>query len=224
LQRADRDGLVVPADRAAEYDRRRRREITPQALEGRRELPLPRLRDRIVERDDESRLRRRVETALDHRPRFQIIGQRQRAEIVAERCPDTRGHRQHRCNAGHDLHVERTPSGRTRFDLLANRRRHREYAGIAAAHQGDLATGRRPVQRGACPQCFLTVVRGMPALAFTNRRAVEVRSVTEQRIGGGQGGIRLRREPAGIARAKPDHRERAAHRRPSQPGTSTTAK
>src|SRR5262249_60027983 len=89
LQRRDRDSLVRSTDRAAEYGGRRRREITPQALQGGRELPWPCLRDRIVERDHEPRLRRRIEPALDHRPGLQIVGQRQCAEIAAEWRADT---------------------------------------------------------------------------------------------------------------------------------------
>jgi len=64
----------------------------------------------------------------------------------------------------------------------------------------------------------------MPALPFTNGRAVEIGSVAEQRIGAGHGCLRLRREPAHISGPEPDYREPAAHIRRSHPGTSTTAK
>src|SRR5215831_9956960 len=143
---------------------------------------------------------------------------------MAERCTDPRGNRQHRGDPGHDLHVEHTPRWRTRFDLLANRRRHGEYAGIAATHQGNLASGCCAFESGTRPQCLLAVVRWIPTLTCTNGRAVEIRSVAEQRIGGGQGGIRVRREPACISGAKPDDRKSSAHDRASQPGTNTTAK
>ena len=49
------------------------------------ELPGSRARDRIVERDHEARARRRIEPPLDHIPGLEIVRERQRAEIMAER-------------------------------------------------------------------------------------------------------------------------------------------
>src|SRR5262249_61241242 len=63
LQRRDRDILIRSTDRAAEDSGRRRRERTPQALEGRGELPRPSPRDRIVERNHEPGLRSEEHTS-----------------------------------------------------------------------------------------------------------------------------------------------------------------
>jgi hypothetical protein len=143
---------------------------------------------------------------------------------VAERRADTRGHRQHRGDAGHDLQVEATPGGRTRLDLLANGGRHREHAGVAAGHQCHVGTGGRGFERGAGAQRFFAIVGWVTGLPITNRSSLEIRSVTEQRIGRGQGGIGFQREPADVSWTEPDHGKPAAHGRPSQPGTSTMAK
>ena len=66
LQRRDRDSLIRSADRAAEDGGRRRRKMTPQPLQGRSQLPRASPRDRIIERDHEPGLRRRIEPTLDH--------------------------------------------------------------------------------------------------------------------------------------------------------------
>ena len=59
----------------------------------------PRLRGGIVERDDEIALARGVEPALDDRPGLQIVGERDRAEIMAERRAEPRRRRLHRADA-----------------------------------------------------------------------------------------------------------------------------
>ena len=118
VKRRDVDLLIGPADRAAEHDRRRRRQMAAQPLDGGAELPRPRPRHRIVERDDEARARRGVEPPLDQVPGLEIVGQRQRAEIVAERRADPRRDREHRGDAGHDRDVERAPSFPVRIRSL----------------------------------------------------------------------------------------------------------
>ena len=70
------------------------------------DLPWPRLRGRIVERDHEIALGRRPEPPLDEAPGLQIVGQRDRAEIVAERRAEPGGGGLHGGDAGHDADVE----------------------------------------------------------------------------------------------------------------------
>src|SRR5262245_33543101 len=111
--------------------------MAAQALYGGAELPRPRARDRIVEGDDEACGRRRLEPPLDQLPRLEIVGQRQRTEIVTERRADSRGDSEHSGNARHDLDVERAPTLRSRFDLLAHGCGHGEHAGIATGDDGD---------------------------------------------------------------------------------------
>ena len=158
MKGGDRDALVRPADRAAEHRRRARREMTSQALQRGIELPLPRMRAWIIKRDHEPRLRRRIQPPLDHRPWLQIVGERKRTEVVTERSAHPCGDRQHGGDAGHDLYLERTPRRGAALDLFANGRRHREYAGIAATHQGDTGAGGRPFECSARAQCFLAIV------------------------------------------------------------------
>ena len=112
--------------------------LRAQAFEGAAELPGPRLADRVVERDHEAGLRCRVEAAFDQLPGLQIVGQRDRAEIMAERRADARGDRQHRGDAGHDGQLDVAPFRRAGLDRLADCRRHGEHAGIAAGNHGDV--------------------------------------------------------------------------------------
>ena len=141
---------------AAENHRRRCRKMPPQPLERLAELPGPRPRDRIVERDDETRARGGVEPALDQFPGLEIVGQRDGAEVMAERRADARGDREHRGDARHDRDIERSPDSVAALDLLAHRRRHREHAGIAARDQRDMRALRgmaqAPRQRAPSPR------------------------------------------------------------------------
>ena len=143
---------------------------------------------------------------------------------MAERGAGARRHRQHRGDAGDDGEVERAPGLRARLDLGAHRRRHGEHAGIAAGDDGDLGTLRRMAQRRRGAGALLAVVGGMARLAVAHGNAVEIGAVAIDGIGGGEQRAGLRGEPARVARAEADHREMPAHDRPSQPGTSTTAK
>ena len=141
--------LVGAPDRAGEGDRRRRRLHGSQQVEGLRDAVRPRLRGRIVERDDEIALRRRAQAALDDRPGLQIVGERDGAEIMAERRAEPRRRRLHRGDARRDLNVElaaiadrlrppRTPPppSRTRPDRRPRRRRPRRPPPQASAQGG----------------------------------------------------------------------------------------
>ena len=198
--------------------------MTSQSLEGGRKLPWAGLRDRIVEREHEAGLRRSVQSALDDRPRLQVVGERQCAEIVAQWGADPGSDREHRGNARDNRQFQLTPGRGPLLDLLANRRRHGEHAGVAAGYQRNIGTRRRGFERGACPRAFLAIVGGMAALSGTRRRAIEIRSVTEQRVRGAQHGFGLRCQPTGISGTEPDHGQPASHDRSFQPGTSTIAK
>ena len=92
---------------------------------------------------------------------------------MTQRGADPGSDREHRGNAGDDRQFQRTPGRGPLLDLLANRRRHREHAGIAAGYQRNIGTRRRGFERSACPRAFLTIVGGMAALSSTRRRALE---------------------------------------------------
>ena len=79
-------------------------------------------------------------------------------------------------------------------------------------------------QRRLGARALLAVVGPMPCLACSHRNAIEIRSITVERLRRLQSVVRLLREIARIARAEPDHRKPPAHGWPSQPGTSTMAK
>ncbi len=115
IERHHADTLVRPSDRAAEDDGRRCRQMAAQAFERAAELPRPRPRDRIVERDDEAGARRGIEPALDQLPRLEIVGERERAEIMAERRADPRRDREHGGDAGHDGRHRARASSPVRF-------------------------------------------------------------------------------------------------------------
>ena len=86
--------------------------MAAQPFDGGAELPRTRARYGIVERDHKARASRRIEAALDQLPRLEIVGERERAEIMAERGADARGNREHRGDAGNDRDIERAPAFR----------------------------------------------------------------------------------------------------------------
>ena len=133
------DALIRPSDGAAEHHRRRWRQVPAQPRERVAELPRPRPRHGIVERDHKTRACRGIEPALDQLPRFEIVGQRKRAEIVAERRADPRRDGKHGGNAGNEGDIERAPRFGSGLDGFAYGGRHGENAGVAARHDGDVA-------------------------------------------------------------------------------------
>src|SRR5208282_844882 len=140
--------LVLPPDGAAEHDRSRWRQMSAQPFDRGTKLPGPRSRDRIVKRDHETGTRRRIEPPLDQLPRLEIVGERERAEIVAKRRADPRRNSEHRRDTGYDGDVERTPDLWSELDLFANRRRHGEDAWVAAGDDGNARALRRVSERG----------------------------------------------------------------------------
>ena len=220
----DRHAFPLAAHRAAEHHRRRWRKLLAQPLEGLAELPGPRARDRIVERDDKARARRGIETPLDHIPRLQIVGERDRAEVMTERRADAGRDGEHRGDARHDRDVEIAPGRLAAVDLLADRGGHGEHARIAAGHQGDLRALRRVAQRRRSAAALLAVVGGVARLARPRRHAIEIGAIAIERVGGFERGRGLRRQHIRAARTEPHDRERAGHGRFSQPGTRMTEK
>ena len=137
-----------PSHRATENHRRRARQMPRQQRERLAELPGPRAGDRVIEGDDEAGRGRRVEAPLDQLPRLQIVGQRQRAEIVAERRAGAGRDREHGGDARHDGDVERAPGLRPALHRLQHRGRHGEHAGVAARDDGDVGAIGGMAQRG----------------------------------------------------------------------------
>ena len=111
--------------------------MSAQSFEGGRQLMRSCTRNRIVERENKSRLRGGIEPALDQSPRLEIVRERERAEIMSKGSADARGDRKHCGDARHDGDVEGPPGFRSGFDLRAHRGRHGKHAGIAARDDGD---------------------------------------------------------------------------------------
>ena len=175
-----------PSHRAAENHRRRARQMPRQQRERLAELPGPRARDRVIEGDDEARRGRRVEAPLDQLPRLEIVGQRQRAEIVAERRAGAGRDREHGGDARHDGDVERAPGMRPALHRLQHRGGHGEHAGVAARDDGDVGALGGMAQRGLSARAFLAIVGRMPRLVRPHRHAIEIRRIAVKRVGGRQ--------------------------------------
>ena len=135
-----------------------------QQLERLAQLVRPRPGGRIVEGDHEIGLGGRRQTALDRGPGFEIVGERDRAEIAAQRRAHLGRRRQHRGDAGLDSDVEVAPRRIARLHRLEHRRRHGEHAGIAARHDGDLAAGSGKRQRKPRAIELDAIVRSVAAL------------------------------------------------------------
>jgi hypothetical protein len=85
--------------------------------------------------------------------------------------------------------------------LLADRGRHREHAGIAAGHDGDVGALRGMAQGVASAHSFFAIVGRMAALTGARWHAVEIRTIAVQRLRFGKRGGRLRCQVARVARA-----------------------
>ena len=188
------------------------------------ELPRPRPRDGIIEREREACARSGIEAPLDQLPWLEIVRERQRAEIVAERRAGPRRDREHGGDARNDGDIERPPNVRTALDRFAHRSGHGEHAGVSARDDCRVSARSRMAERRLGARALLAIVRSMPPLTGAHRNAVEIGAVAEERVGGGERLVCLARKVALVPRAKPDDCEPPAQRRPSQPGTSTMAK
>src|SRR4029077_16110461 len=104
---------------------------------------------------------------LDRLPRLEIVGERQRTEIVTKRRADPRRHRQHRSNSRNKDDLKHAPGIRASCDLLADRRRHREHTWIAAGDNSDVSALPGMAERVARTRRLFAVVGRMSALAAT---------------------------------------------------------
>src|SRR2546421_479115 len=107
--------------------------MSAQSLKSVTELVGPGPRYRIIKSDHETGARGGIEPALDQLPGLEIVGERQRAEIMSERGAGARRNREHRGDARHHCHVERAPLRRPGLDRFAYRGRHGEDAQRASS-------------------------------------------------------------------------------------------
>ena len=230
-QSVNGDLLVVAARRAAKDHRRVRRQDRGDAFESAAELPGTRLRDRIVERDHETRSGRRQQPKFDQVPGLEVVGKRDGAEIVPKRCADARGDGQHGRHAGNDLKIDAAPGRGTGFDSLADCRRHGEHTGVAAGNHGHDRPGGSGVQRLASPGEFFAIVGGHGLLMLAEVEPVKIWlvAVEQRRVGHCLQG--LRRDLVLIARPEAYDENLAGHPtastcpgRDDQPGTRTIEK
>ena len=188
--------FVIAADGTRKYDDGFRRATGAQNFERIADLIGPRLRCRIVERDDEVRLRCETQTFLDRRPRFQVIGKRDGAEVVPERRTDARGGGEHRRDAGLDANINSLGRCRVFLDRFEDSRCHREDARIAAGNDGNvLPLGCQRQSPFGARQLFAIVGR-FEDLPRTRRQPVHVLRIAEHDIGVRDGFARCRRNPA----------------------------
>jgi hypothetical protein len=134
------------------------------------ELPRPRTRDRVVERHHQIGLRRVPQARLDHLPRLQVVRERDRAEVVAERRAGLRGGRERRRHAGFDAQLDGRPLRVARFvERFEHGRGHREHAGVARRHDRDAPALGRQFERMARALHFLAIVGAVHALIHPER-------------------------------------------------------
>ncbi len=111
-----------------------------QDLARRDELRVAALRARIIERDDEIALCGSAQPALDHRPGRQQVGERDGAEIMAERRADARSGGLQRREAGDHGERDAAPVGPVlAVDPLEDQAREAVDPGIARGDEGDAA-------------------------------------------------------------------------------------
>ena len=103
------------------------------------QLIRPRARGRIVKGDDEIAARCSLQPPLDGRPRLEIVGKRDGAEIATERRARQGRSRQHRRDARLHADVERAPVRLARLDRFEHGGRHGKNAGIATRNDHHAA-------------------------------------------------------------------------------------
>src|SRR5690606_37581831 len=157
--------------------------------------------NRIVECDDETRGSGGVQARLDHLPWLEIVGQRDGAEIVAKRRPDTRCNGQHGGNSGHDGQVQGAPFLWSALDGLAYGGRHGEHAGIAPRDDSDAVSCRSLFQRLLGTRQLLAVVGGYGVLVTTEGESVDIGLVAIEELRIRNGASSLGRDLVGAAGA-----------------------
>ena len=141
-----------------------------------RELLAARLRGRVVERERQVGGGGGGEARLDHRPRLALVGERDHAEVVAERRARARRGGLHRRDAGDDAHGQAREARAAVLDRLVDRRRHGEDAGVARRDDGHARAAERELERLARALELDAVVARAPLLAAPRRHAREVRA------------------------------------------------
>ena len=201
--------------------------MSQQDVDGLGELVRPGARRRVVERDDEVGGRDGVEATFDHRPRLQVVRQRDDGEVVAQRRAGARCGGLGRGDPGQHLDGDITPPfGRFRcVELFEDRGRHREHSRVAGGDHDHPTSVRGQVERSGGPGGLLAVVRAVSGRRHVVRDHVEVGGVPDQVGGAIERRQGVGSERPGVARTEPDHGDRAAHRREALAlGTTTIEK
>jgi hypothetical protein len=191
-----------------------RRLCRSQQIESAPELIWPCAGSGVIKRNDEITLGRSPQASLDRFPRFQIVRQRDRAEVCAERRADFCCSRKHRRYPRLDANIEVSPGGIAGFDRFENRSRHREDTGIAARDNGDALTFGGERERVACPVDLDAIAGRMTATAEESIwNPIEIGFVSNEIRCRLQRPPRRRRQEIDRSRSKADDDERAAHNR-----------
>jgi hypothetical protein len=193
-------------------------------LERSPELPGPGRRDRVVERNDEIRPQHSLEPGGHHRPGFQVVRERQGAEVAPERRPQPRRGSQHGGDPRLDRNREVAPAGLAVLHRLEYGRRHGEDAGVAAGDDRHPTAPGRELQSVAGAVDLDPVVAGMPDEAWTLGHAGDIGKVADQILRHVQGAAGGFGEQARVARAEADDRDASAQGRRPSPGSSTIEK
>ena len=191
------DPLVFAADGASKGYRGGRRLAAAQQIEREVDFIRPRLGGGIEQCDHKIAVRGGPQAPLHDRPRFQIVGQGDRTEIVAQRGAEARGRSLHRGDAGQHRDVEDAPRWFSRLDRFEYGGRHTEHAWVAAGDHHHTAAFRRHRQSLARPVEFDPVVAAMTLLTGPMRDAVKIRLVADDIGRGFKFGAHLRRDPFG---------------------------
>ncbi len=202
--------LLGAAEVAGEDHRRRGRAEGQKDLLGTLEALAPAGRDRVVEGEDEIALGGGLQASLDDGPGRHEVGQRDRAEIVAQRGAQARGRGLKRRDPGADADRHTAPRRPVlAVEKLEDQRRHGVDAWIAGADEGDAVSGGREVQRLAAAILLRPQREAMLRGAGQQVRGeVEIEAVADDLLRLAQDSLGLARAPFGGTRADPDHRER----------------
>ena len=189
-----------------------------QKRKGVGDLRRPRLRSRIVERDHKVAGGGGGEPALDDRPGLEIIGEREDAEVMAQRSAEASRRRLHRRHARRYSDVERAKA-RVRLDRFEHRRRHREYARIAARDDRHRPSLRGQGQGETRAIELHAIVACVSALVGMKREPLDIGPVADDVRRALDLGAGLGRHPARVARPKSHNGDASAHGRRPRPGT-----
>ena len=199
------DLFVRSSDAAREHDGRRRSAVASDDVPCFGELPEPLRGDGVVEGECEVGGGNCFQPLDDDLPGLQAVGEREDAEVVAERRADTGGCGLHGGEAGDDADVERAPRLRALFHALENGGCHGEDAWIAGGDHADAAScfGEGECVAGAVG--FDLVVRTIATLAGAHGNTVQVGMVADEIGGLRKRLLRFWRDPVLGAGTEADH-------------------